>query len=387
MRWSSIGAGWSKIPAGFTLMAPGRLWPLITTSILSPWGKLRLLGEYFVPRRTADGDESLGAFARRRLGREAFERIVQPLVGGIYTADPERLSLRATLPRFLDMERRHGSLIRAARAERAAANPAASDNGSGARYGLFVTPRDGLTSLVEAIAARLPPGAVRLNCPVDSVVRAPSGSWTVRLAAACASPTELECDGLILAVGAPAASRLLASVDRPLAGDLGRIPYAGTSIVTLAFRREQIARQLDGFGFVVPAIEKRRILAGSFSNIKFPGRAPHDTVLVRVFIGGAMQSELADLPDDALRAVPRTNCGSLLGVIGLPLFDDIARWPQSMPQYHVGHGQLVAEIERAATHWPGLALAGNAYHGVGIPNCIHSGQRAAEQINAGLQAI
>ena len=372
-----------RVPAGFMLLAPARLWPLVTTPLLSPWGKLRLLAEYFVPRRKSSADESLASFTRRRLGREVFERIVQPLVGGIYAADPEQLSLRSTMPRFPEMEHRYGSLIRAARSH----DPdlIAGREESGARYGLFVTPREGLGSLVEAIGAKLPPGSVRLSSPVERISRDEDGTWIVKIARSAGERNEIRCEAVIVATGAPAASALLGGLDSRLSADLGRIAYAGTSIVLLAFRRDQIAHPLDGFGFVVPACEKRRILAGSFSSVKFAGRAPDDMVLVRVFVGGACQSELADLPDDELRRIAADELRELLGTRGEPAFADVARWPRSMPQYHLGHRELVEAIETAAARLPGLALAGNAYHGVGIPSCIHSGEAAAERIAAELE--
>ncbi len=399
-----------RIPPGFMLLAPSRIWPLVTTPILSPWGKIRLLGEVLVPRRKATTDESLASFARRRLGRETFERIVQPLVGGIYTADAEQLSLRATLPRFVEMEHRHGSLIwgglRQRSAERVGASARAPDDAGGARYGLFVAPRDGLTSLVEAIAERLPKNCARLNTPVESITRDPSGTWQVRLATTRRQqqgtgkmPVALEnvsstpenvsstdaseciaCQGVIVAVGADRASTLLATLDGELAGDLRCILSAGTAIVTLAYLRDQISHPLDGFGFVVPAIENRRILAGSFASVKFAGRVPQGAVLVRVFIGGACQGPLAALPDDELRAIATEELHALLATRGEPILCDIARWPNSMPQYHLGHCELVGAIERETARWPGLALAGNAYHGVGIPNCIRSGEEAAARI-------
>ncbi len=369
-----------KVPLGFMLMAPSRVWPLVTTPILSPMGKLRVLAEYFVPRRKAVGDESLASFVRRRLGREAFERIVQPLVGGIYAADPEKLSLQATLPRFVEMERRYGSLIRGALRQRTASSEEEAEAGSGARYGLFVTPRAGLSSMVEAIAARLPQWAIRLNCPVDEIAREPAGTWRLRLAPRGASAADLECDGLIVTVPADRAAGLIESLDRELAANLARISYAGTVIVSLAYRRDKISHALDGFGFVVPAVEKRRILAGSFASVKFAGRAPDDMVLVRVFFGGACQSEFAELADDELRTIAAGELRALLGTQAGPVLCDIARWPHSMPQYHLGHAGLVAKIESAAAKWPHFALAGNAYHGVGIPHCIHSGEQAAERI-------
>jgi oxygen-dependent protoporphyrinogen oxidase len=368
-----------RVPAGYMLMAPAKLWPMLTTPLLSPLGKLRLLAEPLVPRRKTPGDESLASFVRRRLGREAFENIVQPLVGGIYTADPEKLSLAATLPRFLDMERKHGGLIRAARA---AENPAPQGAESGVRYGLFYTLRNGLSSLVERLVEKLPPGSVRLNAPVRSIRRDAGGVWQFALA----SGEALSADALVVAVGAPQAARLLEEVDETATKLLRQIEYAGTSIVSLVYRRSEIARPLDAFGFVVPAVEKRRILAGSFSSLKFAGRAPSDQVLVRVFIGGALQRELADLPDAELTRIATEELRDLIGARGEPLLVDIARWPASMPQYHVGHTALVAAIEAAAARHRGLALAGSAYHGVGIPHCIHNGEQAAEAVLAALRS-
>ncbi|MGD9721841.1 MAG: protoporphyrinogen oxidase [Pirellulales bacterium] len=369
-----------RVPPGFMLMAPARLWPLVTTPLLSAWGKLRLLSEPLVPRRQDGADESLGSFARRRLGREVFERIVQPLVGGIYTADPEKLSLRATLPRFLEMEQQHGSLVLAARRQRGQAPGDDANAAGGARYGMFVAPRNGMSSLVAAIAARLPTGTVRLQRRVQSVSRGAAGGWQARATTADGQSEVLDCAGLIMATPAAAAARLLQPIDAALAGELARIEYAGTAIVTQAYRRAQIAHALDGFGFVVPAREGRRILAGSFASVKFPGRAPADCMLVRVFVGGACQSELLRLSDEELRQLATDELRVLLGAQGEPLRSSVARWPQAMPQYHVGHCELVARIEQAADAWPGLALAGNAYHGVGIPNCVRSGELAAERL-------
>jgi oxygen-dependent protoporphyrinogen oxidase len=360
------------------LLAPARIWPLLATPLLSPLGKLRLLCEPLVPRRAAGtADESLAAFSRRRLGREAFERIVQPLVGGIYTADPEKLSLAATLPRFLEMERQYGSLIRAAHSGSAAAGN--REAGSGARYGLFATLRGGLSTLIDALVNRLPSGSLRTNARADRIERKADGSWVVHIAGG-----ELACDGVIVTTPASHAGALLREVDRDVSSGLQQIEYAGTSIVSLGYRRDQIGHPLDAFGFVVPAVEKRRILAGSFSSVKFDGRAPDESVLIRVFIGGACQGELAELPDAELRAIATAELAELLQIRAEPTLVDIARWPRSMPQYHLGHLERVAAIEQAVAQYRGLELAGNAYHGVGIPHCIHGGEQAAERMLAAL---
>jgi protoporphyrinogen/coproporphyrinogen III oxidase len=379
------------IPDGFMLMAPSRIWPVMTTPILSPLGKLRLACEYFVPRRDKGDDESLASFARRRLGRETFERLVQPLVAGIYTADPEKLSLVATLPRFQEMERQHGGLIRGALRQQALNKASPSTNGptSGARYELFVTPRDGLSSITAAIAARLPSSAVRLNAPVQSLIRSDS-RWRLRVGQH--SPTErdstqavrnsadLEFDAVIIAVPAPIAARLLVDIDRELAGELAAIEYAGVVVASMAFERRQVRHPLDGFGFVVPAIERRKILSASFSSEKFAGRAPKDKVVIRTFVGGACQRELVDLNDADLERLVAEELADLLGITGRPLWTMIARWSQSMPQYHLGHLEHVAQIEASIDSLPDLAFAGNAYRGVGIPHVIHSGEQAAERI-------
>ena len=373
-----------KVPQGFLLMTPSQLLPVLTTPLLSPLGKLRLLAEWFVPPRRSRDDESLGSFVRRRFGRQVFERLVQPLVGGIYTADPERLSVAATMPRFVKMEQDFGSLIRATLKTKKNRENSAEADASGARYGMFVAPRDGMASIADRLGEKLPAETIQLNAVVDRIERVAAGSWQLTIAQAARGeplpPERAEFDAVIVAVPAFRAARLLEGVNAELAGLLDQIPYASTAVVTLAYRRADVAHPLDGFGFVVPAIEKRQILAASFASNKFTGRAPEDQVLIRVFIGGASQPELAELSDERLRAIAVTELSELLGISGEPLSVGIVRWPRSMPQYHVGHKVLVERIEALAAQAPGLALAGNAYHGVGVPNCIHSGEQAAEAV-------
>jgi oxygen-dependent protoporphyrinogen oxidase len=386
------------IPDGFYLMSPRKLAPLLSSPILSPAGKLRLLAERFVTRRPEAHDESVASFATRRLGRETFERLVQPLVAGIYTADPARLSMAATMPQFLELERSHGSLLRATLGRVRTAGPAvhASDqfrsdaqSASGARYGLFLAPRHGMASLVNALVQRLPAQAIYFHASVTKLSRDSAGQWRVDIAppnpqSAIRNPQSplptSRFDAVILAVPTFVSAGLVASIDHELARELAAIEYAGCAVVSLGYRRAQIGHPLDGFGFVVPQIEGRRIIAASFASRKFPGRAPADGALIRVFIGGALQPELLDLDDDQLRRLAENELAELLQISGEPLVCDIARWPRSMPQYHVGHLDRVACIEVLAAKHGNLALAGNAFDGVGIPQCIASGERAAERI-------
>jgi protoporphyrinogen/coproporphyrinogen III oxidase len=363
------------VPEGFTLMSPAKIWPIVKTPLLSPLGKLRLAWEYFTPARPDNADESLESFVVRRFGREAFDRLIQPLIGGIYTADPTKLSMAATLPQFLELERKHGSLIRGMGRKGPENRGQGTGGTSGARYGLFVAPREGMQRLVDAVVARLPAGCVRLNSPVERIER--GAPW--RLFVRGQEAPEL-FDEVILAAPGAVSSRLLRMVDAELASLIERIPHAGCSVAVLGVRRDQVKHPLDGFGFVVPTVEKRRIIAGSMASVKFPGRAPEGKVLLRVFVGGALQPELGELPDDEIRQLVLDELRELIGLSGEPEFCEVVRWLGMMPQYHVGHLDLVAKIEARAAAIPHFALAGNAYRGVGIPFCIHSGEQAAERI-------
>ena len=364
-----------RLPEGFLMMAPTRMWPLAVTPLLSPLGKLRAALEYFIPPRKDQSDESMARFVRRRLGREVFDRLVEPLVSAVYAADMEKLSVLATLPRFREMELEHGSLIRAMRRQKKL-NPHAGAE-SGARYSMFVTLRDGLTSMVDALAARLPAGSVRLNSPVERMERA-ENSWRVY----CMGIEPEEFDAVILATPSWMTAKLLKPVEADLARDLASISHEGTAIVSLGYDDRQVGHPLDGMGTVVPAIEQSPILAISFSSRKYAHRAPEGKTLLRVFVGGARHPELAEMPDDQLLPLVRKHTEKLLHIQGDPVFCDIAHWPGTMPQYHVGHKNLVASIEARVASISNIQLAGNAYHGVGIPDCIHGGESAAERILA-----
>lgn len=380
------------VPEGFRLLAPSRFWPFITSDVFSWRGKARLALDLVLPRRKeANGtvDESLAAFVRRRFGREALERMAQPMVGGIYTADPETLSLRATMPRFLEMEREHRSLIRAlvkarhkevanARREASQDSQVSDDSGtSGARYSLFLSFDGGMQMLVDTLAAALPQDSIRLNTKVESISY-DGAEWTIETNANEAIRTDAVC----LALPAFASARLLRDVDSVLADELDSIPYASTATVNLAYRRSDVPHPLDGFGFVVPAIERRTTLACSFSSVKFAGRAPADSVLLRAFVGGSLQPAAFDLDESAMIDAVRRDLYELLGIENSPRFAHVERWPRSMAQYTLGHLDRIARIRSRLCNLTSLKLAGNAYAGAGIPDCIRSGEQAAESLAA-----
>jgi protoporphyrinogen/coproporphyrinogen III oxidase len=364
------------VPQGFYLMVPGSWRSLMTTPVFSWRGKLRMALDLVVPRRTATADESLAQFVTRRLGREALERMAQPMVGGIYTADPQYLSMQATMPQFVAMEQQHGSLIRAmlSRQRRTAAS---AQGTSGPRYGLFVSFRQGMQTLVDTIAAHLPADTVHLRAQVRRLQYVP---WTARWLVHLHQQPVLEADAVCLSVPAPQAGQLLTGVEATLATALQDIKYASSAIVNIACKRTDVAHPLHGMGFVVPAVEKRAYIACSFSSVKFAARAPQDQVLLRAFVGGALQPEQLALSDTEIQRAVYQDLRQLLGIRGEPLAMSLTRHLDAMPQYHVGHLDRVARIETLAQRLPGLALAGNAYHGVGIPDCIHSAETAAQTL-------
>lgn len=356
------------LPEGFLMLAPTALWPLATSRLFTLGGKLRMGLDLVLPRGRAHEDESLASFVRRRLGREALERVADPLVGGIYTADPERLSLAASMPRFLEIERAHRSVILGLRASANEKTRAAA----GARYGLFVSHRDGMGAFVDEMVRRLPPGALRVGSPVDAVEPAGRG-WRIH-----AGGDTLDADALVLAVPAHVAAGLLRPLDAALANDLAAIGYASSATVTLGFRAADVAGRLPGFGFVVPHAEGRPLIASTFSSRKYPGRAAAGFELVRAYVGGARRPEMVERPDEELVRAVRQELRDLLGITGEPVLTRVHRQRRAMPQYAPGHLARVEAIEHRALAHPGLHLAGAAYRGVGIPDCIRSGEAAAD---------
>lgn len=359
------------VPEGFQLMAPSRMLPFITSGIFSLAGKARMAADLILPRKNTNGtsDESLASFVRRRLGQEALARMAQPMVGGIYTADPETLSLRATLPRFLDMEQKHRSLILAMLRQ----SRAQKSGTSGARYSLFVSFERGMQVLVDALTE-----VTRIKADVRLKTRAQrltlDRGWRIYTD----KEEQFAADAVCLAVPAYVAAALLNDTNAHLAEKLHAIKYASTSTINFGYRRAAIRHPLNGFGFVVPFIEKRSLIACTFSSVKFSGRAPDGYVLLRAFAGGALQPEIFALDEDDMVRRVEADLRELLAIREDPRFIEVAKWERSMPQYEVGHLERVGEIEKLAEEVPGLALAGNAYRGAGIPDCVRSGEQAAE---------
>jgi oxygen-dependent protoporphyrinogen oxidase len=390
------------LPEGFTGLIPSRLGPLVKTALLSPLAKLRMALEYFIPPRPADGDESVAGFVTRRLGRAPYVRLIEPLMAGIYAGDGEQLSLEATFPQLRALELEHGGLLRGLLAARrhggreggtpraperapapreraaAAALSAAAPASPGARqWPPFLTLEGGLIELVSALVTRLEGVELRLHATGRGLGRSGRG-YTLRLDGV----PPLEAEAVIVATPAFAAADLLADLDREAAATLRAIPHVSTATVTVAYPLSALPRPLAGHGYIVPRVEGRPILACTWTSRKFPHRAPAGFALMRAFLGRAGREDLLERDDEELVDLVREELREVLGLTAPPLFSRLFRWPRSMPQYTLGHLERLGAIEERLRAHPGLFLAGAAYRGIGIPDCIQSGRLAAERAGA-----
>lgn len=367
------------IPDGFVLMRATKLGPMLRTGLLSPAGKLRFLAERYVGSPESlhepDFDESVDSFVRRRMGDEVLESIVAPLSAGIYTADVSKLSMAATMGPIAQMEREYGSLARATAARRRSGQDNVERGSTGARYGQFRAFGRGMIQLIETLASTLHPTDIHTDAPVQSIVPT-DGRWKLTTAGGRAETF----DRVVVALPPRASGKLVADVAPVAAQELAGIESASTAIVVLGVRTADIAKNIDTFGFVVPLSENRRILAGSFASHKFAGRAPEGHVLVRVFIGGAMQSELLENDDAGLVRIAREELADLIGLSGDVAMSRVVRWNEAMPQYHVGHKARVGRIKESIDQTPGLSLISNSLDGVGIAPVIAAAGRLADRL-------
>lgn len=360
------------LPEGITMLVPTRLRPLLRSRLLSVGGKLRMGLDIAIPARRDDADESIGHFVRRRLGNEAFERMAQPLLSGIYAGDAEQLSLLATFPRLRDIERRYGSLTRGMLAQRRQARQAMS---TGSRRSPFISLQGGTGELIDALVSKLERVELRPSTPVSGIERTEDGRFTV----ITSSGERIDADALILASPAYVAAGLLRALDPQLADLLEQIPYVSTATITLGYRTSDFNQQSAGRGFVIPRVENRELTAVTWATNKFAGRAPDGLALVRCFVGRAGREAVVDLPDDELLALVRRELREILGIDAEPAIKRVYRWRRALPQYVLGHLDLLCQIDDRLTGLPGIQLCGSAYRGVGIPDCIQSGEDAAER--------
>jgi protoporphyrinogen/coproporphyrinogen III oxidase len=364
----------TKLPEGVMMIVPSRVMPMVKTNLLGWPTKIRMGLEYFRKPGQApkDGrDRSVAEFVTDHFGQETLDYLAEPLLSGVYGGDPAQLSVASVLPRFLEMERKYGSLVRGALASRTPTTTNSRKTGP-APAPLFRTLKRGLGSMVDALAAR-----VTVSRASAEKIEKTSGGFRVR-----AHDNWIEADQVIVACPAWSAAGLVAPLDPPLADLLGGIDYSSSLMLALVYKAQDFNGMRAGFGFLVPKKERKRLAACTFVGTKFSDRVPGDRIALRCFFGGIGDSAVLEEPDERIVAIAREELRTILGLTAAPIETKVSRWPHSMAQYAVGHQKRVESIRARAAAIPGLHLAGNAYEGIGIPDCIRTGRAAAARIIA-----
>ena len=368
-----------ELPEGLVVISPNQLGPFLRSGLLSWSGLARMGLDLAMPVKRSSNDESLASFFRRRMGRQAFERMLEPLMAGIYAGDAEQMSVQATFPRFVELEQQYGSVIRGMMTARKAGSSARP---AGPKRTMFVSLKNGLSDLVTALVARLTEQGVTLRggCGVEALrVRSHQlGRWMYDVILNDGSA--LSVDSLVLATPAYVSAELVRPLTPIAGGLLEMIPYASTATIAMAFPRTAVSGAAEGFGFVVPRAEGRDLIAATWTSLKWPHRASTDQLLVRCYVGGVGREAILQLDDQALVARVREELASMCGVTANPGYVEVNRWMQAMPQYTLGHLDRLNQIEGALSRYGGLVLTGAGYRGVGIPDCIRDGAIAADLV-------
>ena len=369
------------IPDGLMLLAPTRIMPVLNSTLLPLSSKLMVATEWFVtPTKPRDTDESIGTFVRRHFGKAMLENIVDPLLAGVYGGDAKSLSVESVLPRFREMENQYGSLVRGALAARRQMKKVVKKGESGDTTinSLFVTLKDGLGELIKALETRLDPGRMHLGQRVVSIERA-DHNWKSPYRIRCEGNQTHDADAVILALPVHACASFFSFLNETSKDAFRDIPYSSAITVNLGYDEAVAASLPAGFGFLVPAKENCRLLACTFVHNKFPHRAPHGKALLRCFLGGTRDPQVMELTNNEILLLVRRELRNILGLDTTPMFSLVSRWPSAMAQYNVGHRDRVMRITGLVEKYPRLYLAGNAYSGIGISDCIRTGRTAAMQ--------
>ncbi|MEE8424062.1 MAG: protoporphyrinogen oxidase [Thermodesulfobacteriota bacterium] len=369
-----------ELPEGVILMVPTKMVPILWSTLISFPGKIRMGMEYFIPKRKSNEDESLGSFVRRRLGKEALTKIAEPLIAGIHAGDPETMSIKSSFPRFVDLEQNYGSLIKGMLARMVEAKKRKKKS-TGEKMTMFMTLKGGVETLTNTIASCLPVGSTVQGKEITGISRSNVNGGNPSYAISFAGDDNtVKADAVIIAAPAHVAAKLLENLDPSLAGQLADIPYASTATVSVAYKKEDVSHPLNGFGFVIPKVENRQIMAATWTSVKFSYRAPEDAVLIRCFVGGSMNEELVSLSDEEMVKMVREELKDIMGIDAKPTLSKVFRFHKSMPQYTIGHEERVARIEQVVDEHEGLFLTGSAYRGIGISDCVHNGEITAKKV-------
>jgi protoporphyrinogen/coproporphyrinogen III oxidase len=357
-----------ELPDGLMFMVPTKILPTLASPLFSAHTKWKIAREWFHPPNKADADESVASLIERHYGSEMVERLADPLLSGVYGGEADQLSVRSVLPRFAEMEARHGSLGRAMLSARRKAVQSTSQPAKP----LFTSLKDGMQQMVDALLTHLPTGSLRPSSQI-AAVQPQAGGWLLGAD---------QFDAVIIATAAQAAATLLKGANADLGQELGEINYSSSVIVALGYDQSVRAALSAGFGFLVPRSEGKRMLAATFVHNKFPYRAPQDRALLRCFLGGTRDEAALQLSDQEILRIVQEELRQILGLAAEPLFIRVNRWKSAMAQYNVGHFERLDRIELLCKQFPGLALAGNGYRGIGLPDCVRSGEEAAGQVLA-----
>ncbi len=369
-----------SLPEGVMLMVPTSFWPMAKSKLISWPGKMRMGAEVFIPKRKLMGDESLASFVTRRLGRECLEKIAEPLVAGIHTSNPDNMSVLATFPRFVQMEQKSGSLIRGMLAA-VKSRPHATLSGPPPKPGApkityFMSFKNGMSTLAQSCADYVGKDSIRLGASVKAIEPKDKGYRVI-----LESGEALEADSVMIGTASYDAAEMVKGFDGTLAEQMNKIQWSSSGTVSIAFRKSDVKVPLKGFGFIVPRVEGRRVNAATYSSIKWSYRAPDDQVLIRAFVGGGHHEELVhELDDTGMTKMMLEELDTILGVKANPAFSKVYRWFKGMPKYTVGHLDRMTLIDRSLSAHPGLHVIGCSYKGIGIGDCIHEAQVAAERI-------
>ena len=356
------------LPDGLMFMVPTNLRAAFFSPLFSWHTKLRVIREWFYGSPDSSADSTVAEFVERHYGREMVDRLADPLLAGVYGGSADELSVQSVLPRFAEIEAKHGSLGRAMVA-------ASRSQGGAALRPIFTSLKDGMQQMSDALVSRISASALRTNAGVESV-RPESGKWLV----VSAGGHTAEFDGVIIATPAYAAARLMGNTESELASELNAIRYSSSVTVVLGYDEKTRAALPAGFGFLVPRSENHRLLAATFIHNKFSNRVPENLALIRCFLGGSRDEAILQCSDDELQDLIHHEIQQIMGVTAEPTFIRIYRWKRAMAQYTVGHSARVERIKDLITSRPGLAIAGNAYGGIGVPDCVRSGSEGAAKI-------
>jgi len=368
------------LPEGLVVIVPSKLGPFLKSGLVSPMGMARMAMDLVLPARKAVTDESLASFFKRRVGREAFNRLVEPLMAGIYAGDAEQMSLQATFPRFQELEQRHGSLIRGMLAGPGGKGGAVSGNRP--TRTLFVTLRGGMAELVDSLVSRIQAGgaALKLGHTVAETEVLSGGQNRKTFGVQLKNGPALVADAVVFATPAYVTADLIRSLAPEAAGMLDQIHYASTVTVSLAFDRAEVGSLANGFGFVVPRVEGRSLLAATWTSLKWEHRAPASRILVRCYLGGVGREWIMDQAEDVLVQLVLRELRDIVGLTATPQFVQVKKWACAMPQYTIGHLDRVARMESLLKEMPGWYVTGAAYHGIGVPDCIRDGTETALKV-------